>query len=176
MTFDSAFQVLIGHEGKYTDDRRDPGNWTGGKVNQGVLKGTKYGIAANTYGDLDIINLTLDDAKFIYKRDFWDKMRLNELAACGYDDLAFNLFDAAVNSGVSRSVKFVQKAVRAEEDGQLGPLTLRAILATDRQGVAARFNGARLLFFADLGTWPTYSKGWARRVAKNLLDTDVTKG
>lgn len=49
MTFDKAFNRLIGHEAGYSNDRRDPGNWTGGKVGIGTLKGTKFGIAANTY-------------------------------------------------------------------------------------------------------------------------------
>jgi lysozyme family protein len=47
MTFDAAFIRLIDHEGAYSADPRDPGNWTGGRVNAGQLKGTKYGIAAN---------------------------------------------------------------------------------------------------------------------------------
>ena len=59
ITFDEAFRRLIGHEGGYSTDRRDPGNWTGGKVGVGVLKGTKYGIAANTYPNLDIKNLVV---------------------------------------------------------------------------------------------------------------------
>lgn len=54
MTFDKAFDRLIGHEAGYSNDRRDPGNWTGGIVGKGQLKGTKFGIAANTYPNLDI--------------------------------------------------------------------------------------------------------------------------
>ena len=73
MNFDQAFDRLNGHEGAFSDDPKDPGNWTGGRVNVGELKGTKYGIAANTYGDLDIKSLTLDDAKKIYYRDWWLK-------------------------------------------------------------------------------------------------------
>ena len=48
ITFDEAFKRLIGHEGGYSTDRRDPGNWTGGRVGVGTLKGTKFGLAANT--------------------------------------------------------------------------------------------------------------------------------
>ena len=57
MNFEKAFERLIGHEGGYSTDRNDPGNWTGGKVGSGTFKGTKYGIAANTYPNLDIKNL-----------------------------------------------------------------------------------------------------------------------
>jgi hypothetical protein len=68
ISFDQAFHRLIGHEGGYSDDRRDPGNWTKGKIGAGILKGTKYGLAANTYPNLDIKNLTLAQAKEIYKK------------------------------------------------------------------------------------------------------------
>ena len=58
MNFDKAFELLIGHEGGYTTNPKDAGNWTGGKQGVGVNKGTKYGIAANSYPSLDIKNLT----------------------------------------------------------------------------------------------------------------------
>jgi len=60
MTFEESFKVLIGHEGGYSDDRNDPGNWTGGKVGVGELLGTKYGVAANSYPMEDIQGLTLE--------------------------------------------------------------------------------------------------------------------
>ncbi len=65
MTFDSACVRRIGHEGKFTDNPKDDGNWTGGKQGRGELKGTKYGIAAKSYPHLDIKNLTLDEATAI---------------------------------------------------------------------------------------------------------------
>ena len=57
--FKQAFDLLIGHEGGYTNNPNDPGNWTGGKVNSGTLRGTKYGISAASYPTLDIKNLGL---------------------------------------------------------------------------------------------------------------------
>jgi len=70
ISFEEAFRRLIGHEGGYSKDKRDPGNWTGGKVGGvGILKGTKFGLAANTY-NLDIKNITLAQAKEIYQRDW----------------------------------------------------------------------------------------------------------
>src|SRR5690554_991684 len=69
--FDLAFERLIGHEGKFTDNRADRGNWTTGRVGVGELKGTKFGISAMTYPHLDIKSLTLEQAKDIYLRDFW---------------------------------------------------------------------------------------------------------
>ena len=162
--FDTAFVALINVEQGYTADSRDSGNWTGGKVGAGVLKGTKYGISAASYPDLDIRNLTLDQAKAIYRRDFWD--------ACHADDFSysvgFNLFDAAVNSGVSASVKWLQEAVGAYADGKLGPKTWAAYTALSPEVVAARMLGRRLDAMTRMA-WSTYGKGWARRIAANLI-------
>ena len=79
MSFDAYIERVLAHEGAYSDDRSDPGNWTGGRVGSGVLKGTKYGIAANTYPNLDIRNLTRDQAVEIYRRDFWEASQADEL-------------------------------------------------------------------------------------------------
>ena len=63
MNFDKAFDRLIGHEGGFTNDSRDAGNWTGGKVGVGKLVGTKFGLSAATYPTLDIKNITIVEAK-----------------------------------------------------------------------------------------------------------------
>ena len=69
MTFDLAFTRLIGNEGVLSMDPKDSGNWTGGKIGLGKLKGSKYGISAASYPMVDIANLTLEGAKAIYLRD-----------------------------------------------------------------------------------------------------------
>ena len=162
--FDEVFARLIGHEGGFSDDPKDPGNWTGGRPGVGKLLGTKYGIAANTYPDLDIKALTLEQAKAIYRRDWWDKIHADQLPGA----VAFQLWDFAVNAGISRAVISLQRAVGVADDGKLGPLTLAAVNAMPVPDVLARFNAERLDFYAGLSTWPAYGKGWARRVAGNL--------
>lgn len=164
MNFDAAFERLIGHEGGFSDDPKDPGNWTGGRPGLGKLLGTKYGIAANTYPNLDIKALTLDQAKAIYRRDWWDKIHADQLPGA----VAFQLWDFAVNAGITRAVISLQRAVGVADDGRLGPRTLAAVNAMPVPDVIARFNAERLEFYASLSTWPTYGKGWARRVAVNL--------
>ena len=164
MNFDKAFELLIGHEGDYTLHRSDPGNWTGGKVGVGVLKGTKYGIAANSYPNEDIKNLTLARAKQIYKRDYWDKVWGDKLPA----SLAFHVFDMAVNSGISRGVKLLQKTVGSKEDGIMGPATLRAAQAMEVNVAIMLYNANRLTFYTSLSTFATFGKGWTNRVANNL--------
>jgi lysozyme family protein len=159
--FAAVFKEVLGHEGGFTDDRRDKGNWTGGEVGKGKLLGTKFGISAQTYPDVDIKNLTVDQARTIYKRDFWDLMQGDELPI-GVDLVAF---DAAVNSGRGRSVKWLQAAAGGIKiDGLLGPGTLEAIKGADpvRLIKAACFH--RLDFLDDLPTWPVYGDGWKTRV------------
>ena len=53
------------------------------------------------YPDLDIKNLTLEDAKAIYKRDYWDRMQADELPS----GLDLVVFDTAINSGRVKAMK-----------------------------------------------------------------------
>lgn len=63
--FKKAFELTVGHEGGYGNDKRDRGNWTTGVIGEGELKGTKYGVSAMSYPDYDIENLTLEQAEKI---------------------------------------------------------------------------------------------------------------
>ena len=164
MNFEKAFERLIGHEGGYSIDRNDPGNWTGGKVGSGTLKGTKYGIAANTYPNLDIKNLTIEQAKAIYKKDWWDKLGADQL----HPAIVFQLWDFAVNAGKSRAIKELQQAVGVPDDGIIGPKTIAAVKAKDVNDVLLLLASERLCFYTSLSTWSTYGKGWTNRVAENL--------
>ena len=89
-------ETILPHEGGYTNDRNDPGNWTGGIVGKGRLLGTKYGIAANSFPKLDIKNLTIAQAEKIYKADYWDAYHLGELKSQGIAD---EFCDEIVNGG-----------------------------------------------------------------------------
>lgn len=153
MNFDCAFDLLIGHEGGYVNHASDPGGET------------KFGVSKRSYPNEDIKNLTLDRAKEIYQVDYW------EAAGCEHvpDSVKFDLFDMAVNSGIPRAIKTLQEAALAEVDGVLGPMTIQAVRVMDADLLRARFNGVRLRFMADLPTWPAFGRGWARRIADNLL-------
>lgn len=164
ITFDEAFKRLIGHEGGYSTDRRDPGNWTGGRVGVGTLKGTKFGLAANTYPNLDIKNLTLAQAKAIYKKDWWDKLGADGM----HSAIVFQLWDFAINAGKSRAIKELQQAVGVPADGIIGPQTLAAVNEHDLNDVILSLTAERLKFYTSLSTFKTYGKGWTNRVADNL--------
>lgn len=153
MNFDTAFDRLISHEGGYVSDSRDPGGET------------KFGISKRQYPTLDIKNLTLADAKAIYRRDYWDRAQCDRLPP----DLAFDVFDGAVNSDIGQSIRWLQRAAGVADDGVVGPFTLASIQREqDTSAIRARFNGHRLEFLTRLSTWNVFGKGWARRIATNL--------
>jgi lysozyme family protein len=158
------FARLIDVEKGFQKDPKDPGNWTGGRVGVGVLKGTKYGIAANTYPDLDIINLTLDDARAIYWRDWWLKIGAESL----HPAVAFQMWKFAVNAGMGTAKRGLQSSVGVAQDGHIGPITLLAVARTDVNDIIMRFNAFALEHYTSLSTWPTFGRGWARRIAKSL--------
>lgn len=162
--FDLAFERVVGHEGGFTTDPKDRGNWTTGVIGQGQCNGTKFGISAMSYPDLDIKNLTIDQAKAIYKRDFWDRAQADQYDAA----IAYQLFDIAVNNGNGNAIRMLQRAVNVADDGQIGPRSIAAVKATTVTDVIMRLNAERLLFITKLSTWPTYGKGWTNRVAGNL--------
>lgn len=157
MNFDTAFSKLLGHEGGYVNHALDPG----GK--------TKYGVTEEVAREVgwrgDMQDLPLDLAKRIYRARYWDEVRAEDLPGA----VRYPVFDAAVNSGPRQSIKWLQRAVGAQDDGIIGPKTLAAVNAKDGQAVAANMLGQRLQFMTGLPTWNTFGKGWARRIADLLM-------
>lgn len=164
MNFDEAFKITVGHEGGYTTNRADRGNWTTGIVGKGELKGTKYGISAMAYPKEDIKNLTPDRAKQLYKRDYWDKCKCDELPSL----LRFHIFDASVNSGNVAAVKTLQQAIGVNADGIIGNQTLNAVRSQNPNDTLLKFYSFRIAFYTKISTFDTFGKGWMNRVASNL--------
>jgi lysozyme family protein len=158
--FDKAFDYVVGREGVYDDDPEDHGNWTGGKKGVGVLKGTKYGISAAAYPDFDIENLTLEMAKQIYRADYWDKAQCDNWAPA----LALCVFDCAVNQGVGRALRCLQRAAGVNDDGKIGPHTRAAVARLDPATAIEYFQAERILEYVQAATWERFKRGWMRRV------------
>ncbi len=163
--FDIYIERVLSTEGGYTNNSNDPGNWTGGRVGVGELRGTKYGISAASYPTLDIQNLTRNDAIAIYKRDFWETSEADLLP----NAVAYSALDGAVNSGCTRSIQWIQQAAGVADDGRWGPVTAAAVKAANPNDLLLRYNSYRLTFMTGLVEWEYAGKGWARRIAKNLL-------
>lgn len=156
MTFDQAFDMLLGHEGGYSRNPADPG----GETMWGITR--KVALQEGYTGDMHI--LPRDKAKDIYRRRYWDAIKADSLP----EALRFSLFDAAVNSGVSQAVKWLQLAVDVQDDGVLGDMTLKAAQRANGLRTAMTVNALRLDFMTSLPTWGAFSRGWARRIAGNL--------
>ncbi len=157
MNFDEAFVRLLGHEGGYANDPRDPG----GETMWGI---TRRVAVFNGYTG-PMREMTQQRAKAIYLATYWNAAHIGSLP----DELRFHVFDAAVNSGVGQAVRWMQRAVGAVDDGVVGPQTLGALSAVSGTVVAARFTGHRLKFMTSLQTWPAFGRGWGNRIANNLM-------
>ena len=152
MDFDKAFDILIGHEGGYVNHPRDPGGET------------HWGVTKRSYPKENIRKMTKARAKVIYKRDFWDPCSCDHLPVL----VRYPVLDAAVNSGPSQAIRWLQAAAGVAVDGKLGPITMGAVLEADGGVLLARMMGERLQFMSDLSIWDTFSEGWAKRVAAVL--------
>jgi lysozyme family protein len=158
MNFLTAFEKLLKHEGGFSDHSADPG----GK--------TRYGITEAVARDVgyrgDMRELPLDLAQRIYKDKYWDAMQAEALPA----DVRYIVFDGAVNSGITQSAKWLQRACGVKDDGIVGPATIRAANSLASDGLKRRILGQRLRFMATLPNWPAFGRGWSNRIA-DLLET-----
>lgn len=166
MYFQEAFERVVGHEGRFGADPKDPGNWTGGAVGAGELRGTKFGISAASYPKLAIAALTLDDAREIYLADYWNRLRLDEM----HEGLRYFIFDYAVNSGVAKTACDLQAALGVLRDGDIGPKTLMAIKATSAMTIFRMMFVDRAMVFALNQNDARYGAGWFAR----LFDVTIT--
>ena len=150
--FDYFIERVLTHEGGYVNDPRDPG------------QETRWGISKRAYPQVDIRNLTRAQAVDIYRRDFWQRVRGDELPR----EFAFQALDAAVNHGIGNAVRWIQRAAGVADDGVIGPVTLAAVQRAQAADLVLRFNAERLRFYAKLTTFSTFGRGWVNRVAGNL--------
>lgn len=131
MDYDAVFLAsdarVAMHEGGYQANPNDPGNWTGGALGKGTLKGTNFGISAMEYPNLDIVNLTAADAQAIRFQDYWQKYGYGNLLPA----IAGKVYDIAINEGPGTAAHCLQRAVRAcgstlVDDGIMGSGTVAA--------------------------------------------------
>lgn len=154
MNFDSAFDLLMTFEGGYSNHAADPGGAT--------LYGITEAVARENGYKGPMAELPLSVAKGIYKNQYWDAVKAEELP----DSLRYVVFDAAVNAGVLQAAKWLQRALGVSVDGKIGSQTLKA--AHEQNGIRAKFIGNRLQDMTSFRGWPVFSKGWVRRIASLL--------
>ena len=149
--FDECLKMLLHHEVGYVNHPKDPG----GETNLGVTKRVyeKWG------GTKDMKDLTVEDVAPIYKKEYWDRCKCDDLES-GVD---WAVFDWAVNSGTGRAAKAIQKICGAAQDGAIGPKTLALIGTQNTQYGIEEFGKIRQDFYESLKTFDTFGKGWTIR-------------
>ncbi|MCX7924147.1 MAG: N-acetylmuramidase [Clostridia bacterium] len=162
--FEEAFKRTLGYEGGLSNDKYDAGGLT------------KYGISQRSYPNLDIKNLTLDQAKAIYKKNYWDACHCGEI---NDKKVAMQVFDIAINSGCGGAGKLVQKTLNAMaphsvvEDGSIGPKTIEAINKVNSKQYNNNLVAARIQFYNAIcqrnPTQNKFLKGWTNRAMGFVL-------
>jgi lysozyme family protein len=154
--FNRAVTATLKYEGGYVNDPKD----AGGATNRGITLATfrRYIKPTGTIADLKA--LTEDQAKTVYRRQYWDAVSGAQLP----DGLDFAVFDFGVNSGPDRAIKRLQKIAGVPQDGRIGPTTIKAVIAIPLADSINKYQDERLAFLKGLKTWPHFGKGWGDRV------------
>ena len=154
--FQRSLSLVLKHEGGWADHPADPGGATNRGITIAVFREV-YG-KGKTVDDLK--RITDEQVAHIYRTRYWAKVRGDDLPA----GLDYAVFDFAVNSGPARAAKYLQRIVGVMQDGVIGPQTLAAVAEHDPAKLITRLCDDRLAFLKGLSTWPTFGKGWSRRV------------
>lgn len=126
--FEVAFMTTVQVEGGFSNDPVDRGGKTMFGITEAVARANGY------LGAME--HMVPEDAKRIYKSQFWDVLRLDQVAVLS-KLVAYELFDTAVNCGIEVAGKFLQRALNALNrnatdyadmpvDGLIGPMTIAA--------------------------------------------------
>ncbi len=158
---DAAFQECVAfvlkNEGGFVDNPEDPG----GATNMGITIGTLRAWRGQPVTVEDVRNLSQDEAISIYRANYWNPLKCDELPL-GVDMV---VFDFGVNAGIRRSAMTLQQVVGVTEDGVIGPETLAAVSKQAPAKVVDSFGAARLAYYKQLKEWPEFGKGWTDREA-----------
>lgn len=158
VNFPVSMKQILRHEGGYVDHPRDPG----GATNLGITRATLADYRGRPVSKQEVRDLTVDEAIEIYRRKYAAAIRYNDLPS-GLDHVTL---DPAINSGPSRGVKWLQKALGVKADGKIGDGTLAKARGSNVPQVIQRACALRMGFLRGLKTWGDFGKGWSRRVAE----------
>jgi len=158
--FEKCLEMLLVHEGGFVNHPDDPG----GMTNLGVTKKVWEEWVGHDVSEKEMRNLTPTMVAPLYKRKYWDASRCDDFVS----GLDYCVFDIAVNSGVGRAIKLLQQTVGATPDGGYGPITAALVKKAeqDPENVITLLSARRLEFMQSLKAFPTFGKGWSRRVAE----------
>jgi len=156
--YQKCLETILHHEGGYVNHPKDPG----GETNLGVTKR----VYEEWGGTKDMKDLVVEDVAPIYKKNYWDRVKGDDLPS----GLDLCVFDFGVNAGTGRAAKYLQNLVGAGADGAIGPGTLGKVAAyVDEHGVEEtikKYQEARQGYYERLSTFETFGRGWTRRVTE----------
>jgi len=151
-----SLEAILHHEGGYVNHPKDPG----GETNLGVTKR----VYEEWGGTKDMKDLEVDDVEPIYRKNYWDRVKGDDLPS----GLDLCVFDFGVNAGTGRAAKYLQTMIGTVADGGIGPNTLKALANyVESEGVEQtikNYQAARQEYYESLSTFETFGRGWTRRV------------
>lgn len=159
LIWDKAFDLLMINEGGYVNNPHD----AGGKTNYGVTQ-----VTFDTWNRIkdrplrEVRNITLDEAKELYKELYWYKYKCDRLP----DALSVALFDFCVQSQPPRPTKYLQESLGVVTDGIIGNQTIGAAHSKPLKPVIEEYFSKRIAYYQSLPSWQYFGKGWAARVNK----------
>jgi lysozyme family protein len=171
-SFDYAFHNTLGYEGEYSYDSDD----RGGETKYGITKTVFLQALSDSLFTSDtglVKDLTVDQAKIIYRTYYWDKLKLNELR---HPLIAGEIFDTAVNMGRKAATLICQRSLNflgedLDEDGVMGKNTMNALLKWEIKDTRALFvclNGFQFQRYVAIvegnSSQYKFARGWTKRV------------
>jgi lysozyme family protein len=154
--FSEALNVILHHEGLWSDHKDDPGGATMKGVTMAVFE--KF-LGRPTTKD-ELRNISDEQIVAIYGNNYWHRVAGDRLPI----GLDLCVFDMAVNAGVSRAGRMLQEIVGSAADGVIGQKTLAAVAEQDVLSLIRQYSEERRRFYKSLKTFPTFGRGWLRRV------------
>lgn len=160
---------MLAHEGGYVDHPADPG----GATNYGVTQRTYDGWRRRQRMEMrPVRQITMDEVRAIYAEGYFALVRFDEMPS-GVD---YAVVDYAVNSGPGRAIRDLQRVLGVTADGVFGPVTMAAVHDAAPVTVIRDLCLTRMAFLRRLRHWPTFGRGWTRRVmgdADGVQDGDI---
>ena len=166
--FEHCLEHVLKSEGGYIHHVSDPG----GRTNLGVTQRVWEAYVGKKVGEIEMRNLTPDMVKPLYRAQYWNRVKGDELPA----GLDLSVFDCAVNSGVYRAVIFLQRIIKAKEDGVIGNQTLFMVKNNDPEELIRKYAERRRFFVRGLYTYATFGKGWEARITRAEADSLALRG
>ena len=163
-TLETALTYVLASEGGYSNHKQDPGGPTNKGITQRVYDGYRRRIGKPVQS---VRGILAEEVAAIYKSQYWDAIRGDSLPV----GLDYAVFDYAVNSGPKRAAQELQRVLGVAADGIIGEITLAAANDADVFATIEALCNRRMAFLRGLKTWPTFGKGWARRVMGDLQGT-----